>query len=92
MISSVRTCHDRCRDAWKRCRNRTDTRLHAIVLCGHDEPSRMRRRFHIHVCMLSLTGVLAGMAGFSMVDGTVVVGVSAVFNCMQEYLDYVGRF
>jgi hypothetical protein len=62
------------------------------VLCGHDEDKRMRRRLHLHVCMLSVTGIIAGASAFSAVDGTVVVCVSAFCQYLQEYLDYVGRF
>jgi hypothetical protein len=92
MKPSVRTCHDRCRDAWKRCQKKSDERLHELVLCGNDETARMRRRLHIHVCLLSLTGLVTLLAGMSLVNADIVVGSSVGINACQEFLDYVGRF
>ncbi len=56
------------------------------------EIARMRRRFHIHVCVLSLSGLLTYLSLIGVVSVIVVTGTSTSLLVFQEYIDRVGRF
>jgi hypothetical protein len=76
----------------RRTRARVDLELHKLVLAEEEETARMRRRFHIHVVLLGLSGFLAYLSVVDIVSLTIVTLTSPCFLLTQEYIDRVGRF
>lgn len=56
------------------------------------EIARMRRRFHIHVCLLGVSAVLTYLSIVGVVSIIVVTGTSTSLLIAQEYIDRIGRF
>jgi len=77
----------------RRARAKIDTELRIFVRADiDDEIARLRRRFHIHSCMIGCVAVLTFLSVFSVIDAATLVGSSVVLNGFQEWLDYIGRF
>jgi len=87
-------CKKRVCGCYARYKQACTNRLEAFVLCGEEfsEATRLRRRLHIHVCLLGVAGLLTFLGAVSFVDADMVVGISVGLNSVQEFLDYVGRF
>jgi hypothetical protein len=66
--------------------------LHRFVLDEEEETARMRRRFHIHVCLLGASGLFTYFSVAGYLSLTLVTVVSPGFMVIQEYIDRIGRF
>ena len=80
-----------CREFEALCK-RVDHRLEKLVLADEDEVARLRRRMHLHLCLIALATGLALLSVWSIVDASSAVCLTLGLNSVQEALDYVGRF
>lgn len=69
-----------------------DNGLNRLVLSEEEETVRMRRRFHLHACLLGVSGLLGYLAVVDVVSLTVVTLVSPTLLLGQEYIDRIGKF
>jgi hypothetical protein len=78
--------------AYHRCRDRLNLELHKFVLSEEEETLRLRRRLHIHICLLGVSGLLTFLSMWNMISIAVVTGSSVTILTLQEWVDYIGRF
>jgi hypothetical protein len=77
---------------YHRTRLKLGAGLHKFVLDGEEDAARMRRRFHIHVCLLGGSGLLTYFGVLGDVSSTTVTVLSPCLLVLQEGIDRVGRF
>jgi hypothetical protein len=76
---------------YHRLRERCGLGLHEFVKADADETEKFRRRFHLHLCMLSITALALTLSVMSVIDSTMFIGLTVLANGTQEALDYVGK-
>lgn len=69
-----------------------ELKLHRFVKLEEEEVDRMRRRFHIHLVLLTAVMTLTFLSLLSMVSATEVVSAQFAVNLVQETIDRAGRF
>lgn len=72
--------------------HKLDSGLHKLALDGEEEERRMKRRLHIHLCLIGVSGALSICAAFDIVSLTVAAGASLPLMGIQEWIDEIGRF
>jgi hypothetical protein len=80
-----------CEEAENLCK-RADASLKKLVLAGEDEDARLRRRMHLHLCLIGLAASLALLSIWSIVDASSAICLTLGLNSTQELLDYAGKF
>jgi hypothetical protein len=73
-------------------RAKADAELRKLVLAEEDDVARFRRRMHIHICLIGVTGGCTLLSVMSVMDMTVVVYVTMCLNGIQEFIDNAGKF
>jgi len=73
-------------------RHTIDVELRKLVLDGEEEEARFRRRMHLHLCLIAVSGAMTLLSLTSLMDVSAVAGLMIGLNCTQELIDYLGRF
>jgi hypothetical protein len=77
----------------EKCQHRTGSELRRLVAADvEDEAERLRRRFHIHVCLISMSALLTLLSVWSLINAEILICTSIGLNSCQEFCDYVGRY
>lgn len=77
---------------YHKCRDRLGLQLHRFVKLEAEEETRFRRRMHLHICLLCVSGGLSFASVVSLVSVTYVTGATTFILIIQETIDYIGRF
>jgi hypothetical protein len=74
-------------------RTRFGTQLHAFVKAEAEHEARVRRKFHVHVCVICTSWAVSYLFSLTGVATTLVVtGSPAIFLLIQELFDNIGKF
>lgn len=77
---------------YHRMRARFSARLHQFVRLEEEEAARMRRRLHIHLCLLCLSSSLTFLSVADYISITVLTSASTGVLAVQEFIDCIGQF
>ncbi len=78
--------------AYHRMRDKLGLELHRFVRDEAEDVEKFRRRFHIHLCLLTVNGVVTYLSLVGIVSITLVTGCTTGVLVIQEYVDRIGRF